>query len=212
MENLSLTSLKKALEAVLFMAKEPLDVWQLKDILECDSDQIEQTLKELKLEYAERGLDIVNVAGGYQLATKPEVSKYVAKFLKPAVEVHLTTPALETLAIIAYRQPISRAQIEHIRGVDCDSVLKTLFEKKLIKVVGRADLPGRPILFGTTPEFLFHFGLASLEDLPKANIAEPERKLSDFSLIYLNKAGGETKNASDSNEQRDNQFVKVPIN
>jgi len=131
----------------------------------------------LCLDYANRGLQIVNLAGGYQLATHPEVSKYVEKFLKPAVEVHLTTPALETLAIIAYRQPISRYQIEQIRGVDCDSVINTLIEKKLVQEVGRAASLGRPILFGTTEQFLMNFGLASLKELPPAKMEEPQRKI-----------------------------------
>jgi segregation and condensation protein B len=178
------TALKKALEALLFIAREPIALNALAGIVEQKEDEVQGCLEELVSDYEDRGIQVVNLAGGYQIATRPEVSAYVERFLKPAVEVHLTTPALETLAIIAYRQPVSRCQIEKIRGVDCDSVVKTLMDKKLVREAGRADLPGRPILYGTTEDFLFQFGLGSLKDLPAVNLKEQEQKLSDFSFIY----------------------------
>lgn len=186
-------SLKKALEALLFIAKEPVSLKELAEIVEQKESEVARCLEELGLDYADRGIQLVNLAGGYQLSTRPEVSPYVEKFLKPAVEVHLSTPALETLAIVAYKQPISRHQIEQIRGVDCDSVMKTLLEKRLVKETGRADLPGRPIIYGTTEEFLFHFGLSSLKELPPANLSTPETKMSDFSFIYQRKSIEEEK-------------------
>lgn len=209
MEIVADDSLKQAIEALLFIAREPIPLKELSEIVEKKETEVGKCLEELILDYAERGIQIINLAGGYQLATRPEAARYVEKFLKPAVEVHLTTPALETLAIIAYRQPISRAQVERIRGVDCDSVIKTLLDKKLIREMGRADLPGRPILYGTTEEFLFHFGLGSLKELPAVHFSENEPAPMDFSFIYKRNPSAEV---AEKEKAEKTETVKQAVN
>ena len=156
------------IESLLFVAEEPLSVQQLKAILETDdADAIRSALQELADEYDRRGggFEIQEVAGGFQFRTRSEYSEWVKKFLKPS-PAKLSRAALETLAIIAYKQPIIRADVEHIRGVDCGGVLRMLLEKKLVRVLGRKDIPGRPMIYGTTRQFLEVFNLKDLRDLP----------------------------------------------
>ena len=156
------------IESLLFVAEEPLSVQQLKAILETDdADAIRSALQELADEYDRRGggFEIKQVAGGFQFRTRSEYSEWVKKFLKPS-PAKLSRAALETLAIIAYKQPIIRADVEHIRGVDCGGVLRMLLEKKLVRVLGRKDIPGRPMIYGTTRQFLEVFNLKDLRDLP----------------------------------------------
>ena len=160
--------LKHILESLLFVAEEPLSVQQLKSILEIgESDDIRIALEELIVEYDQRGggFELRQIAGGYQFRTRAEYSEWVKKLLKPS-PARLSRAALETLAIIAYKQPIIRADVEHIRGVDCGGVLRMLLEKKLIRVMGRKDIPGRPMIYGTTRQFLEVFNLKDLRDLP----------------------------------------------
>jgi segregation and condensation protein B len=125
-------------------------------------------MEDLMKEYRERnaGLLIVEIANGYQMVTNSEYADWVRKFKSTQVSSKLSMPALETLAIIAYRQPIIRAEVEQIRGVNSDSAIKTLYEKRLIKIMGRKEAPGRPFLYGTTREFLQYFGLKDLTELP----------------------------------------------
>jgi len=156
------------IESLLFVAEEPLSVQQLKTILETDdADAIRSALQELADEYDRRGggFEIKQVAGGFQFRTRSEYSEWVKKLLKP-FPAKLSRAALETLAIIAYKQPIIRADVEHIRGVDCGGVLRMLLEKKLVRVLGRKDIPGRPMIYGTTRQFLEVFNLKDLRDLP----------------------------------------------
>jgi segregation and condensation protein B len=156
------------IESLLFVAEEPLSVQQLKAILETDdADAIRSALQELADEYDRRGggFEIKQVAGGFQFRTRSEYSEWVKKLLKPS-PAKLSRAALETLAIIAYKQPIIRADVEHIRGVDCGGVLRMLLEKKLVRVLGRKDIPGRPMIYGTTRQFLEVFNLKDLRDLP----------------------------------------------
>ena len=160
--------LKYILESLLFVAEEPLSVQQFKFILETEeSDTIRAALEELSEEYDHRGggFELRQIAGGYQLRTRSEYSEWVKKLLKPS-PARLSRASLETLAIIAYKQPIIRADVEHIRGVDCGGVLRMLLEKKLIRVMGRKDIPGRPMIYGTTRQFLEVFNLKDLRDLP----------------------------------------------
>ena len=160
--------LKYILESLLFVAEEPLSVQQFKAILETEaSDAIRSALDELDEEYSRRGggFELRQIAGGYQFRTRSEYSEWVKKLLKPS-PARLSRAALETLAIIAYKQPIIRADVEHIRGVDCGGVLRMLLEKKLIRVMGRKDIPGRPMIYGTTRQFLEVFNLKDLRDLP----------------------------------------------
>ncbi len=160
--------LKYILESLLFVAEEPLSVQQFKAILEIEApDAIRSALEELGEEYDRRGggFELRQIAGGYQFRTRSEYSEWVKKLLKPS-PARLSRAALETLAIIAYKQPIIRADVEHIRGVDCGGVLRMLLEKKLIRVMGRKDIPGRPMIYGTTRQFLEVFNLRDLRDLP----------------------------------------------
>ncbi|HEX7128398.1 MAG TPA: SMC-Scp complex subunit ScpB, partial [Thermodesulfobacteriota bacterium] len=130
-------------------------------------EEVASALAQLELDYQspERALTLVQVAGGYQLRTRPEMAPWLRRFLavKP---LRFTQAARETLAIVAYRQPVTRGDIEDIRGVDSGGVLKALLDRKLVRIVGRKDIPGRPLLYGTTPEFLEHFGLKDLSQLP----------------------------------------------
>ena len=160
--------LKYIIESLLFVSEEPLGLQQFKTVLEVtESEVIRDALAELAAEYDRRGggFELREVAGGYQLRTRADYSEWVKKLLKPS-PTRLSRASLETLAIIAYKQPIIRADVEHIRGVDCGGVLRMLLEKKLIRVLGRKDLPGRPMIYGTTRKFLEVFNLKDLRDLP----------------------------------------------
>jgi segregation and condensation protein B len=156
------------LEAILFLSGELITISTLKDVTELPESEIKRLMGELIKEYKERntGLLIVEIANGYQMVTNPEYAEWVKKFRSSHMSSRLSMPALETLAIIAYRQPIIRAEIEQIRGVNSDSAIRTLLEKRLIKILGRKEVPGRPFLYGTTREFLQYFGLKDLTELP----------------------------------------------
>jgi len=158
---------KRIIEGLLFIAGEPLSGQKLAEMLELDEENLSLLLEQLRDEYdkAERGIMISEVAGGYQFCTRPEIAPYVEKLYKPQPVV-LSQASLETLAIIAFKQPITRLEIEAIRGVKVDSALHTLLDRKLIREAGRKEGLGRPILYGTTVEFLRQFGLKDLADLP----------------------------------------------
>jgi segregation and condensation protein B len=160
--------IKSIIESLLFVADGPLTIQRLGEVLEgVEKEDIRSTLDELQteLESNRRGVRLVEVAGGYQLRTAKVNADWVKKFLggRPA---RMGRATLETLAIIAYRQPITRAEIEAIRGVDVDGVINTLLDRSLIRAVARKDVPGRPFLYGTTPEFLQLFNLKDLTHLP----------------------------------------------
>ncbi len=161
--------LKAVLEALLFVSGDPLPVKRLADVVEQEPEAIRELLDEMAQEYEEdsrRGMALMEVAGGFQFRSSPQLAPYVHRFLERKRMVTLTGPALETLAIVAYRQPLARAEIEAIRGVSVDGVLRSLLDKRLLKVAGVGDGPGKPNLYGTTKAFLEQFGLRSLEDLP----------------------------------------------
>src|SRR5512136_1005172 len=153
-------------ESLLFVASEPVPVTQIAEALEVKVVEVEQALAELNAEIVARGVRVQRKGDRVQLTTQPECAPYVEKFLGLDLTTRLSKPALETLAIIAYQQPVTRAQIEHVRGVNCDAVLSTLLNRGLIEEVGRLETAGRPIQYGTTFAFLQHFGLRSLEDMP----------------------------------------------
>jgi segregation and condensation protein B len=159
---------KSVLEALLFLSGEVLGVSAIKDILEIPEAEIKRVMETLITEYRERntGLMIVEIANGYQMVTNPAYGEWIKKFKTTHLSSRLSLPSLETLAIIAYKQPIIRAEIEQIRGVNSDSAIRTLYEKRLIKIMGRKEAPGRPFLYGTTREFLQYFGLKNLTELP----------------------------------------------
>lgn len=160
---------KRIIEAILFVSDKPVSIMTLKEVLkDAEPTEIRAYIEELNGEYesSARSFGIREIAGGFQMLTDPVYSTWISSLYKKSPD-RLTGPALETLAIIAYKQPITRSDIEIIRGVNVDGVLHTLEERSLIRTKGRVDAPGRPILYGTTNEFLQHFGLKSLEDLPK---------------------------------------------
>jgi segregation and condensation protein B len=161
--------LKSAIEALLFIGGGPLSVERLKSIFEeASKEQIEAQLQALKADYdaREAGVMVAEVANGYQLATRPEQSVWVRKFKTVKVTTRLSRPALETLAIIAYKQPVTRPEIEAIRGVNIGGIVRNLMERRLVKIVGKKDVPGKPMLYGTSVEFLQYFGLKDLSSLP----------------------------------------------
>jgi len=160
---------KAAIECLLFVAGEPLTLEQIGQALNRPELEVVGLLKALREDYlnSERGLQIIEVAGGYQLSTRPEYAPYLARLAaNQKTKSSLSQAALETLAVIAYKQPVTRVEIEAIRGVRVDKLITTLTELELIEEVGRKETVGRPILYGTTKRFLQYFGLNSLEDLP----------------------------------------------
>jgi segregation and condensation protein B len=163
-----------ALEALLFVSAEPVASSQLSAVLEISSSEVEQGLIQLDGELKTRGLRLQRHGGRVQLTTAPEMAESVERFLGLEATSHLSRAGLETLAIVAYQQPVTRPQIESIRGVSSDGVMKSLLGKGLVQEVGRTEGPGRPILYGTTPDFLQNFGINSLLDLPPLNLPEME--------------------------------------
>lgn len=182
-EQLEVPNIKIRLEALLFVASGPVTTSQLAEALDVDVKEVEQTLVDLQSDYEQnRGVALQWHGGRVQLTTSPSSAADVERFLGLEALSRLSRAAVETMAIIAYRQPISRPGIDAIRGVSSDGVIKNLLSKGLIQEVGRAEGPGRPILFATTTEFLQHFGLASLDQLPpfekpEDESAEPQNRL-----------------------------------
>ena len=154
------------IEALLFVADEPVSIDQLAQVLDVSRNEVEAALEQLVTHYEKRGLCLQRNDRQVQFVTAPAAASDVERFLGLDLSSSLSTAALETLALIAYRQPITRAQIEAIRGVSCDSVLRTLLSRGLIAPMGRLDQAGRPIIYGTTFEFLQYFGLSDLSELP----------------------------------------------
>ena len=164
--------LKNIIEAIVFASTEPLPIERIVECIqkeEIGSKTVKESIDQLNKHYQEinHTLRIVKLAGGYQYATHPQYDKWVSRLFKAKAEKKLSQSSLEVLAIVAYRQPITRAEIEKIRGVNADWTLRSLMEKNLITVVGREDAPGKPLLFGTTKAFLEHFGLFEISELPK---------------------------------------------
>lgn len=173
--------LKLVLESLLFAADAPIQVRRLHDIFpDVSQKDLREVLLELQTEYRNlnRSFYLREVAHGFQLCTKAEYSEWI-KQLKKARPIRLSPATMETLAIIAYKQPITRAEIEQIRGVDTSGVLRTLLEKKIVKILGKKEVVGKPLLYGTTPLFLTMFGLKGLKDLPTL---EDVSQLGDHSL------------------------------
>jgi len=160
--------LKNIVESLLFVAEEPLTIEQIKQVLSLpDTKVIRQALNELIADYEERrgAFSLHEVAGGYQFRSRPDYVPWIRRLLQPKPS-RLSKAALETLAIIAYKQPMIRSDVEHLRGVDCGGVLRMLLERKLIRVLGRKEIPGRPLIYATTKQFLQVFDLKNLKDLP----------------------------------------------
>lgn len=204
--------LKAILESLLFAAAEPVGLAQLVTVLETVArDDIKTALGEMAAAYAvgARGIVLEEVAGGYQLRTPKEHASYVRKLLA-AKPPRLSRPLLETVAIVAYRQPITRPEIEQLRGVDCGGVLDTLVERRLIKIAGRKEAPGRPIMYTTTTEFLELFGLKDLEGLPdleELRLIEIPREQP----LFANEDGNEPTETPDSVELAERSTHAEPV-
>jgi segregation and condensation protein B len=171
--------LSARLEALLFVAPGAVTSGQLAAALEISTREVEAGLAELEAFYAGRGLRIQRHAGRVQLTSSPDMAPLVERFLGLEATSRLSRAALEALAIVAYRQPVTRPQVDAIRGVNSDGVLKGLLYKGLVEEIGRAETPGRPILYSTTPDFLQHFGLNSLEELPPLSQEPVEEPVED---------------------------------
>ncbi|WP_399547555.1 SMC-Scp complex subunit ScpB [uncultured Clostridium sp.] len=177
LEEFQKKSLKSGIEALLFASGEPLTAKDLSIYLEEELKIIENTIQEMMEAYdiQERGIKLISIKGSYQLVTKSENSTYIQKLLKKSKRQSLSQASLESLSIIAYQQPITRIDIDEIRGVKSESALQRLLERDLIKEVGRLEVPGRPILYGTTEEFLRQFGIKDLNQLPSLDFFEEDK-------------------------------------
>lgn len=157
--------LARVIECLLFLTGEPVSLRELMKATETEESDVLEGVRALQSRYEETGLQVVEIAGGYQIATRPRYAAELARYLAPRAN-KLSRPALETVTIVAYRQPCTQAEVEAVRGVSVDGVLKTLLDRELICEAGRKPVAGRPILYATTDAFLHYFGLSALSDLP----------------------------------------------
>jgi len=176
-------SLNAQIEALLFVAPGSVSINQIATALGVTNRAVEKAISELGEEYQGRGIRLQRHSGRIQMTSAPEAAEAIQTFLGLEATSRLSSAALETLAIIAYQQPVTRPHVDSIRGVNSDGVMKNLLHKGLIQEIGRADGPGRPILYSTTPEFLGHFGLATLEELPPLNLDELAKKGQSDNLL-----------------------------
>jgi len=169
-EILSFTDLSSIIEALLFVTNEPLTIDKLLQVIDgVDRATLLQLMEELRIKINSDSRPVVlrEVSGGFQLCTHPKYAPWIKRLSAARANSRLSHAALETLAIVAYKQPVTRAEIEAVRGVNCAGVIALLLERRLVRIAGRQDVPGKPLLYRTTQEFLVHFGLRSLDDLPK---------------------------------------------
>ncbi|MFA5975669.1 MAG: SMC-Scp complex subunit ScpB [Elusimicrobiota bacterium] len=169
--------IQKVIEALLFITEQPIPLKSLEAVFENQTprEELLSILQSITSDYAQRdsALEVREIAGGWQMATRPEFAPWIRKLFKDRLTYRLSNSALETLSIVAYKQPITRSEIEEIRGVEVTAVLDTLTERKLVRIAGRRESIGRPLLYGTTPDFLKAFGLKRLEDLPSIESLVP---------------------------------------
>jgi segregation and condensation protein B len=196
-------NVKSVIEALLFSSERPLTLEQVKKVLDgVETDQIRRTLEELHSEYeaSNRGIRVIEVAGGFQMITAPAFSTFLKKLYKQRRVERLSKPALETLAIIAYKQPVTKLEIESLRNVNVDGVIGNLLDKNLVRIAGRRKAPGRPYVFATSRQFLEYFGLKSLEELPK--MEDFSQMVKDTEIKTIDKEGASnvpiTQNGSKS--------------
>ncbi len=170
---MEIDQLKKILESLLFVSEMPISVKKVASFMKDSSNaaEIEQAFLALmeEINRMDRSFQLVQIAEGFQLVTRPEYHRWAKELYKVISKTRLSKASLEALAIIAYKQPVTRAEVEAIRGVDVSNMIQTLLEKRMVRILGRAETPGRPLLYGTTGEFLIHFGLKDLSDLPKVS-------------------------------------------
>lgn len=179
------SDIKSAIESMLFVSGEPLPLREISNNLELKEKNVVEILQEMTTEYEDksRGIRLISLDEAYQLVTKSENSEFVQKLLKKNKKHSLSQASIESLAIVAYKQPITRVDIDEIRGVKSESALQRLLERDLIKDVGRLEVPGRPILYGTTDEFLRQFGLQSLNELPSLDLYEDSDENNSLELL-----------------------------
>ncbi len=167
---ITIAEIRAILEALIFASSQPITPREIAQVLQgVPKPAWQAALEEIRADYArdERGLQLVEVAGGYQITTRPEYNDWVRELIDPKSPTRLSIQALETLAVVAYKQPVTLPEIIELRGVKSGGVMKTLLEKRLIRILGRKEVVGRPILYGTTKQFLLHFGLRDLSELPQ---------------------------------------------
>lgn len=221
-------NVKAIVEAILLAAEEPVTIAQLLKSLESQSGEstdlkadIKNAVEQLAEDYVseDRGIQLVEVGGGYQIRTKPEFAEFIHQLSGPK-PTRLSTPAIESLSIIAYRQPITRGEVDQIRGVDSGGVIKTLLERRLIKIVGRREEPGRPLLYATTSEFLELFGLNDLKELPPlqeleqraAQILQQERESESIAAEDLEALEVDAEMLTWLDEQEKETFAELSDN
>lgn len=201
-------NIKPILESLLFVNENPIELSVLVDVLEVDKKEIQKALKELAEEYPQRGsgMCIVQVAGGYQMCSTPDSEPWIRKMYREKNKQRLSRAALETMAIIAYKQPVTKMEIEAIRGVNIDGVMKHLLNWGLVKMSGRKEVIGRPFLYITTRKFLEYFGLNSIRDLPKL---EEFSGFDDLSKVSQDEKEEEknTENQDMANENNNSKNV-----
>jgi segregation and condensation protein B len=193
-------NLKNIIESLIFVSDSPLPLDRIqKSVPQADIHDIRSAIDKLIREYECRkgGFFLKEVAGGYQFRTSPEYHEWIKNLIQPS-PIRLSKAALETLAIIAYKQPIIRNDIEHIRGVDCGGIIRTLMDRKLVRILGRKEIPGRPLIYATTKYFLEFFDLKDLKDLPTPKEIEAMTSLSD-SMIEENEIRPESQAKSEKN-------------
>jgi len=198
---MSENNVKTVIEALLFASDRPLMLEQIRDALDnLPTDEIRKNIEELRDEYEKtnRGMRIVEIAGGFQMITAPIFASFLRKLYKGRRSERLSTPGLETLAIIAYKQPVTRLEIESIRNVNVDNMIKSFVEKGLIRIAGRKKAPGRPRVYTTTRQFLEHFGLKSLDELPKIEGFLTPKAIGEKLGDAKKSAEGELLKAADS--------------
>lgn len=209
--------IKGVVEALLFVSEKPVMLEQIKEVLEgVDTALVREVINDLKKEFEARqsGMVIVEIAGGYQMLSSSQYAMAIRKFYKTRHKEKLSKPSLETLAIIAYKQPVTRMDIELIRGVNSDGVTEHLLIKGLIKIVGRKDVPGKPYLYGTTKQFLEYFGLKSLADLPKledfSSLQPTNVDIKEENIIPLTPEEQMAANSAAENSQVPAETAQVP--
>jgi len=183
-----LDHLSQHIEALIFAADTPVSLEEIRECLnttfehEFSEEEITLAIDEVKTRYQQEqcAIEVVEIAGGYQFMTKPAYHKVIATWLKQTTKRRLSQSAIETLAIIAYKQPITKSELEAIRGVSCDYTIQKLLEKELVSIIGRSEGPGRPLLYGTSVKFMDYFGLKSIKDLPQPkDFKEPDSEIGE---------------------------------
>ncbi|MBO5505051.1 MAG: SMC-Scp complex subunit ScpB [Clostridia bacterium] len=186
---------KAVIEGLLFAAGDSVEIDRIADIIEMDKKTTKEIISKMMDDYniEKRGIKIIQLGSSYQMCTKPEYFDYIQRLAEPKRMQNLSNAAMEVLSIIAYRQPVTRAMIESIRGVSCDAIINRLIERNLIEETGRLDVPGRPMIFGTTEEFLRSFGVADLTELPDYDkiATEPQYKQQTMEGILNNEEEAE---------------------